>query len=89
MWRPPALEASEDDDNIIFNIGSGRETTLHELCSTIVRLTESSSAIKYSSDPKGRFSLDIAKAMRVLQYRPTTLEEGLIKSIQYIRNSLK
>lgn len=90
MWLPPATKVNEeDDDNIIFNIGSGRETTLHELCSTIVRLTGSSSAIKYSSDPKGRFSLDISKAMRILQYRPTILEEGLIKSIQYIRNSLK
>lgn len=87
--QPPAIIEDVNDDNIVFNIGSGIETTLHELCSTIVRLTGSSSAIKYSSYPKGRFWLDISKAMRVLQYQPIILEEGLIKSIQYIRNSLK
>ena len=73
----------------IFNIGSGNETTLYDLSSTIVRLTGSSSKINYSKDPKGRFSLDISKARKVLHYQPMSLEEGLIKSIQYSRNSLK
>lgn len=72
-----------------FNIGGGREITLYDLCAMIIRLTGSSSEINYSKDPKSRFSLDISRARNHLGYQPISLEEGLIKSIQYSRNSFK
>lgn len=71
----------------VFNIGSGAEVSLYQLCSKIVELTGSSSELNYTKDPHARFSLDISKARNMLGYEPTLLPEGLSKTISFIRQS--
>jgi UDP-glucose 4-epimerase len=69
----------------VYNIGSGQECTLYELCSRIVKITNSKSEQSYSKARSARFSLDISKAKSELNYDPVTLEEGLTKYVEYIR----
>ncbi len=73
----------------IFNIGSGQETTLYDICSKIIELAKSSSKIGFHPENKSKFSLDISKAKKILIYNPISLEQGLIESIYYIKNSKK
>ena len=72
----------------IYNIGSGQESSLLNLCSMIIEFTKSTSKIKYSKEPVGHLSLDISKAKRDLNYEPKKLEDGLITIIDYIRKRL-
>ncbi|MBI3638865.1 MAG: SDR family NAD(P)-dependent oxidoreductase [Thaumarchaeota archaeon] len=72
----------------IFNIGSGEEKSLHWICSTIIDLCHSSSKIIFHQEPKSKFSLDISKAGKMLDYNPTKTKEGLIECINYIKNSI-
>jgi UDP-glucose 4-epimerase len=69
----------------VYNIGSGQECTLYELCSRILKITKSQSEQSYSKTRSARFSMDISKAKSELNYDPVTLEEGLIKYVEYIR----
>ena len=84
------IEAMKKNLNFeIFNIGSGEEVTLRELCSKIIELTKSTSELEYHEFPKARLSLDISKAKKDLDYTPTPLEKGLKECISYIKNSIK
>jgi UDP-glucose 4-epimerase len=69
----------------IYNIGSGEEITLYEICSKIVKLSHSSSQVEFSAKPKSRFALDVSKAKKELCYEPTSVEKGLIKCIEYLK----
>ena len=71
-----------------FNIGSGEEKSLYWICSTIVDLCHSSSKIIFHQEPKSKFSLNISKAGKMLDYNPTKTKEGLIECINYIKNSI-
>jgi UDP-glucose 4-epimerase len=71
----------------VYNIGSGQECTLYELCSEILKITKSKSEQSYSKARSARFSLDISKAKSELNYDPFTLEEGLTKYVEYIRKN--
>ena len=72
----------------VFNIGSGEEKSLHWICSTIVEMCNSTSKIIFHQEPKSKFSLDISKAGKMLDYTPTKTKEGLIECINYIKNSV-
>lgn len=69
----------------IFNLGGGEETTLHKVCSEIINLTKSNSKINFNPQPSSKFSLDISKAKKNLNYTPKQLKQGLIKEIEYVR----
>jgi dTDP-glucose 4,6-dehydratase len=74
------------------NIGNPNEMALLKLAKIIIKLTGSRSKIIYRSlpvdDPKVRRP-DIARAKRILKWKPKIgLEEGLLKTINYFRQSL-
>ena len=74
------------------NIGNPNEFTIKELAETVINLTNSSSKIIYkplpSDDPLQR-QPDISLAKEKLNWSPKVqLEEGLIKTINYFKNTL-
>jgi UDP-glucose 4-epimerase len=74
----------------IFNIGSGRETSIKELAETIIALTQSSSKIIYKDPRPGDIiysQADVSKARTVLNWNAeTSLEEGLRQTIAYYKH---
>ncbi len=75
------------------NLGNPHEMTINQLAEKIVELTDSSSEIVFKplpeDDPKVR-QPDITKAKKILDWEPkVTLEEGLSKTIEYFRETLK
>lgn len=77
----------------VFNIGSGRKTTLLDLVSNLGKLLEVSSKPKFDKERPGdvRESLaDISQAAKQLGYKPEIdFEEGLRLSIDYYRSLVK
>lgn len=74
------------------NIGNPGEFTILELAEKIIRLTGSKSKVVFmplpSDDPMQR-QPDISKARKILGWEPKyPLEEGLVKTIQYFRETL-
>ena len=74
------------------NIGNPRETTIEEIARTIIRMTGAKSRIVYkplpTDDPKVR-QPDITRARTLLKWEPkVSLEEGLVKTIEYFRTKL-
>ena len=74
------------------NLGNPNEMTILQLADTIIRLTKSQSRIEHNplpvDDPKVR-QPDITKAREKLKWSPRVkLEEGLLKTIAYFRESL-
>lgn len=86
-----ALESNVTND--VFNVGTGRETSLNELVKLLLRLTKSSLQPEYrearvvNQIPR-RFA-DIKKAARVLGFQSqVSLEEGLAQLITWRANNL-
>lgn len=80
------------DINIPVNIGNPHEVTLLDLAETIKKLTKSKSKIVFKplpqDDPKVRRP-DITLAKTKLNWEPKiSLEEGLIKTIEYFKKEL-
>lgn len=80
---------SEFSAGQIFNGGTGVETHIADLANLIVRLTESKSEISYMPrrnwDQIPNRRADNSKSRNLLGYNPeTTLEEGLIPTIEWI-----
>jgi UDP-glucose 4-epimerase len=73
----------------IYNIGSGQELTLFDLCHKIIELTNSKSGVRHSKESTGHLVLDISKAKRDLDYEPSILEECLLAYIDYIKKRLR
>jgi len=74
------------------NIGNPGEFTILELAEKIIKLTGSKSRVVFmplpSDDPMQR-QPDISKARKILGWEPKyPLEEGLVKTIQYFRETL-
>lgn len=73
----------------IFNIGSGEKTSIMELASKIIKLTGSTSRIKFNSSRSGDIHhsvANISKAKEILQWKPkVSFEEGLVKTISYYK----
>lgn len=82
----------ENTKNQVVNMGSTEEHTVHEYATLVKSLTNSSSEIMLSEklpedDPLKRRP-DITKAKELLQWEPkVSLEEGLRKTIEYVRNA--
>jgi UDP-glucuronate decarboxylase len=79
-----------DDDPGPVNLGNPRESTVRELAEMVLRLTNSRSKLVIEplpvDDPTRRCP-DIAKAKRLLDWEPKVkLEEGLMKTIEYMRD---
>jgi dTDP-glucose 4,6-dehydratase len=85
------LMLSKENDPV--NIGNPREMTIQEIAETIIRMTGSTSRIVYgplpTDDPKIR-QPDITRARTLLQWEPkVSLEEGLVKTIDYFRTKVR
>lgn len=77
----------------VFNIGSDKEIKIIELANMIIKLTGSKSRIKYlppRPDDPPRRAADITKAKEKLGWYPKiSLEEGLMKTIEWFKGVLK
>ena len=76
----------------VFNIGNPNEMTVGQLAEKIIKLTDSTSEIKYlelpNDDPKQR-KPDITKAKTKLNWEPkVNLDEGLVKTITWVEEQL-
>ena len=76
----------------VFNIGNPNEMTVGQLAEKIIKLTDSTSEIKYlelpNDDPKQR-KPDITKAKTKLNWEPkVNLDEGLAKTIIWVEEQL-
>ena len=76
----------------VFNIGNPNEMTVGQLAEKIIKLTDSTSEIKYlelpNDDPKQR-KTDITKAKTKLNWDPkVNLDEGLAKTITWVEKQL-
>ena len=76
----------------VFNIGNPNEMTVGQLAEKIIKLTDSTSEIKYlelpNDDPKQR-KPDITKAKTKLNWQPkVNLDEGLAKTITGVEEQL-
>ena len=76
----------------VFNIGNPNEMTVGQLAERIIKLTDSTSEIKYlelpNDDPKQR-KPDITKAKTKLNWEPkVNLDEGLAKTITWVEEQL-
>ena len=85
------LMLSSENDPI--NIGNPREMTIEEIARTIIKMTGAKSKIVYkplpTDDPKVR-QPDITRARTLLKWEPkVSLEEGLVKTIDYFRTKVK
>jgi len=75
------------------NLGNPREMTITQFAEEIIRITGTKSTIEYKplpvDDPKVR-QPDISRAKEVLSWEPRVgFEEGIKKTIEYFRDSLK
>jgi dTDP-glucose 4,6-dehydratase len=75
------------------NLGNPREMTIKQFADEIIRITGTRSTIEYKplpeDDPKVR-QPDITRAKKVLGWEPrVNFDEGIKKTIEYFRNSLK
>jgi UDP-glucuronate decarboxylase len=75
------------------NVGNPREFTILQLAEMVIEMTGSKSTIKRmplpSDDPKQRRP-DISLVKKTLDWEPTTsLEQGLAKTIDYFKSSLR
>jgi dTDP-glucose 4,6-dehydratase len=75
------------------NIGNPREMTIKQFAEEILRITGAKSKIEYKplpvDDPKVR-QPDITRAKKVLGWEPKVhFDEGIVKTIDYFRESLK
>jgi dTDP-glucose 4,6-dehydratase len=86
------IKAMDSESSEVFNIGNPNEITVKKLAEMIIELTNSNSSLKFlelpEDDPMQR-KPDISKAKEFLKWSPTTpLEEGLIKTIDWVKNSI-
>ena len=74
------------------NIGNPHEITIRELAETIIRLTQCGTEIRHIAKPEDdptRRCPDISLAEKELDWHPAvSLDEGLLKTIQYFRMRL-
>ena len=74
--------------NETFNLGTGKETQIHDIAKLILKITRSKSKINYkpmrSFDHVRRRKMDISKAKRMIGYYPSTsLVHGLEKTYKW------
>ena len=86
------IKAMDSESSEVFNIGNPNEITVKKLAEIIIELTNSNSSLKFlelpEDDPMQR-KPDISKAKEFLKWSPKIpLEEGLIKTIDWVKNSI-
>ena len=86
------IKAMESDSSEVFNIGNPNEITILHLAEKIISLTNSKSQIKFvelpEDDPMQR-NPDITKANQKLNWYPEVLlEDGLMKTIEWVEKSI-
>lgn len=74
--------------NEIFNLGTGKETQIHDIAKLILNITGSKSKINYkpmrSFDHVKRRKMDISKAKRMIGYNPSTsINQGLEQTYKW------
>jgi len=87
------LRLLESSTNEPVNIGNPHEITIEEIARTIIRLVGSTSRLVYRplpiDDPKQRRP-DITRAQTILSWGPeVSLEEGLLKTVEYFKEKLE
>lgn len=87
------IQLMNSDYHFPVNIGNPREITVNKLCEILKTLIDTTSNIVFhplpSDDPTNRRP-DITLAKKLLDWEPETeLVDGLRKTIDYIRNSVK
>jgi UDP-glucose 4-epimerase len=87
------LALTVDHEPGIYNLGWGRPTSINEICSVLVDITDYSLPVQYGPAKVGEtrhIYLDASKAKKDLGWAPTiTLEEGLEKTVDYFKVSEK
>lgn len=84
-----ALDIADDTAFDVFNVGSGRETSINELLSTIIEIIGADIDFRYTPKKSNdRFVLDITKAQKVLGYHPKSLNASLSEYIQQIKSGI-
>mgnify|MGYP000247663806 CR=1 FL=1 len=77
----------------IFNIGTGKQTSINELAKVIIRLTNSKSEVIYINPRRGdlpALCADISKIKEKLEWEPEfSLEKGLQRTISWYKSFLK
>ncbi len=86
------VEASPQARGEILNLGNNKEMQIIDLAHLIKKITNSESKIEFhplpSDDPRRRCP-DIRKVTKILSWQPKTpLEEGLSKTIDWLKQSL-
>ena len=86
------IKAMDSESSEVFNIGNPNEITVKKLAEIIIELTNSNSSLKFlelpEDDPMQR-KPDISKAKEFLKWSPKIpLEEGLLKTIDWVKNSI-
>ena len=85
--------ASAKGDGETFNIGTGRETSVNDLYSTLARICGTPDARPEYKPPRAgelaRSSLSSAKAQRLLGWSPERdLEDGLAETVEFLRTQI-
>ena len=83
------LSALQSKEGGIFNIGTGKETTINELTETLKIITKSDSDINHGPAKLEQkySSIDPRKAQIELDWQPTTsLEKGLEETVKFFKN---
>lgn len=82
-----ALDVPNDYPDPLFNIGTGKQTTLNELYTKIAKILNKKANPIYHSDRPGeqmRYALDSTKIKRILKWEPKTpFDVGLKKTIEH------
>ena len=77
---------AESDNTGVYNVAYGKKITINELAEMIIRITNSSSEIKYLPERSGDVKHSMASVDRLLAsgFRPSSdFEEGLGKTIEF------
>ncbi len=81
-----ALNIADEIAFDVFNVGSGRETSINELLGKIIRIADIDIDFKYVPEKStDRFVLDITKAKKYLYYHPHSLDSGLEEFIGLVK----
>lgn len=81
------VAALESDNGGVYNLGYGKGVSIKEVAELIIKLSNSSSNIVFTSRAKEKYDviLDTSK-LSLLNYQPSTpLEEGLVKEIEWFK----
>ena len=89
-----SIDSASQFKGEIFNLGSGRETSVSEIVETVLELTNSKSKIKWGQNPPRpwdtvHWQADINKTSDCFNWKPRySIKQGLEETIQWLKNNL-